>query len=189
MRPVILSRPASVATGCASGWAEAGMAKPASPMRASRARARKIKRRGIDALFGRPGLVVAGDAGALALVEQAAIGAVGLGRAGQVRLVRLFPGMGDIFGIGRNDIGAVVHPTVPAGRDGRRIGVTRIGHVATVRLHVLIVAVAEFVGADIVAEALDPETGSPGLAAPPGEDFSEELLGIRLGHGTIPLNV
>src|SRR5690606_24533922 len=108
--------------------------------------------------LGRPGLIVTGDLRALATIEEAPLGAIGGGSAGEIGLMRLFPGARLILGFGGHNIGAVMHPAMPAGRNGRGVGkAAGIGHIATVGLAILIVAIAELVGADIVAEALDPE--------------------------------
>src|SRR5690606_38608483 len=137
-------------------------------------------------LFGRPGVVVTGHAWTLALVEQAAIGAVSGGGAGQIGLMGLFPGAGNVFGLARRHVGAVMHPAVPAVTNGGGIGIAGIGHIAPVGLAILIVFIAEFVAADIVAEAPDPQPRAPCLAAPPGEDFSQELRDTRFGQLSIP---
>src|SRR5690606_6105522 len=148
MRPVILSSPAKVATGLAIGCASAGAAPNARPSaRASPAHSRITfcwTRSGKwpTPLFGRPGLIVAGDARAFALVEQAAIGAIGCCRAGQVRLMRLFPGAGLIIGVARYNIAAMVHPAMPARRNRRCVCIAAgIGHIAPIGLAVLIIAV------------------------------------------------
>src|SRR6218665_191992 len=112
MRPVILSSPAKVATGLAMGCAHAGAASAnnASPSKGTNvldnfSKMTWLGRNAPRSLFGRPGVVVAGNAGAFALVEQAAIRTVGSGRAGQVGLVRLFPGMGGVIGLRRHHVG------------------------------------------------------------------------------------
>src|SRR5687768_12140881 len=117
MRPVILSSPANVATGLAIGWPMLGVAKPnsASPSSGTstlhNVRTRwAIRRKAPPSLFGRPGVVVACNTRALALVQQAAIGTVCRGSARQVGLVRLFPRLGDILGLRRRNVGAVMHP-------------------------------------------------------------------------------
>src|SRR5690606_9004948 len=186
-RPVILSRPAKLATGLAMGCAMAGLQNTsaaavssglASHVSMEGAPGRKAPR----SSFRRPGAVVTDHALAFALVEQAAIGAVGRCRAGQIGLMRLFPGLGNIFGLARRHIGAVMHPAMPAIANGGGIGGAGIGDVAPVGLAVLIVFIAEGIAADIVAEAPDPQPCAPSLAAPPGEDFSQELRDTRFGQ-------
>src|SRR5690606_7656309 len=149
MRPVILSSPAKVATGWAIGCAWAEMAARGARMAASnsdRQHAGRRKDKPTAPLFRRPGLIVAGHPRTLALVEQAAIGAIGLGGAGQVGLVRQFPGIRLVAGFGRHHIGAVMYPAVPARRDGGGVGIAaRIGDVAAIGLAVLVIAITELV--------------------------------------------
>src|SRR5690606_36140928 len=137
-------------------------------------------------LFGRPSLIIAGDARPLTLVQKAAIGTVGCGGAGQIALVRLFPGARLVFGIVGDHVGAIMHPAVPAGRNCGGICITGIGHIAAICLAILIVAVTELIGANILAETLDPEARAPSVAAPPGENFREKLLDTGVGHVSIP---
>src|SRR5690554_3170125 len=191
MRPVILSRPEKVATGLAVGWANAGPVMPKTPSAAIGARTvnrrgKAVRWRKAPALLRRPGVVVTGDAGAFALVEQAAIGPIGCRGAGQILLVRQFPVAGRVIGLGGHDIGAVMHPAMPALANGGSVGGTGIGHIASVGLAILVVLIAEFVAADIVAEAPDPQTGAPSLTAPPGEDFAQELLDTGFSQLSIP---
>src|SRR5690606_1514623 len=113
------------------------------------------------------GLIVAGHAWTLALVEQAAIRTIGLRRAGQVRLMRLFPFPGLIIRLAGRHVDAMMHPAMPAGRNRGGISRAIICHIAPIGLLVLIVAVTEFVRAHIGAEPLDPEPRTPGIAAPP----------------------
>ena len=56
--------------------------------------------------------------------KQAAIGTIGGSGAGEVGFVRIFPGLGHIFGLRRRHVGAVMHPAMPARRNGRGFRVT-----------------------------------------------------------------
>src|SRR5437667_6720189 len=118
------------------------------------------------ALFRRPWLVIAGRRDAVAAAQHRAARVIGLGRAGQVRLVRLLPGIA--LARLRHLVDHVVQPGVPL---RRHLGTLRLAIVddpaplaarppaaAPDRLIALeaIVAVAVGVGAD-------------GLAAQPGQ--------------------
>lgn len=70
-------------------------------------------RRGIRKLAGRPGLVVAGRLGTLAAGERRAGGPVGVDRAGQIRLVRLFPLTRLVVDLGRRGVDDVMNPAMP----------------------------------------------------------------------------
>src|ERR1700740_3354709 len=76
----------------------------------------------------RPGLVVAGGGRALAAGECRARRAVGRGRAGHVRHMRLFPLVRLVAGLGRRRVGGVMHPAVPARRDAARLGKSVVDH-------------------------------------------------------------
>src|SRR5688572_13431452 len=119
MRPVILSSPEKAPTGLEMVSASAGAAPSAASV-VTMAAIRPVMRGG---LFRRPGVVVARDARPLTLVEQAAIGAIGQCRAGKVGLMRLLPVARSVVLLARRHIGAVVHPAMPAGRDGGSLGI------------------------------------------------------------------
>src|SRR3546814_358297 len=185
---MILPTPAKRATGLATGFAMPGAARrnractTASALAAA-ATSLKPWPKPTRPLLGRPGCVVTGPVGLHSLVGQDPTARIGRGRPVARGLMRLFSCAGGRCGIGGHDIVAVMHPAMPAGRDVRGIGIAAaIGHVAPVCLAILIVFVGEFVAADIVAETPDPQPRAPGLAAPPGEDFSEELLDTGFGH-------
>src|SRR3546814_6183948 len=80
----------------------------------------------------------------------------------------------------RGNVGAVVHPAVPARRDGRGLGVTVVDHPAARnakgRVRPLVIDIAELVLADLLAEAPGKEAGADGLSIPPGEYLREEIF-------------
>src|SRR5262245_61572932 len=87
----------------------------------------------------------------------------------------------------------MVHPAVPAGADGRRLGIAVIDHPAPVKTEhridlaalAAVVAIAALVLADELAVERGPDLGAEGLAVPPGEDAQKECFD-RHGASLMP---
>src|SRR6185312_10271084 len=85
-------------------------------------------------LLRRPGVIVARNARPLALVEETTVWPICQRAAGQVGLMRQLPVAWLVVLLGRRDVGAVVHPAMPAGRDFAGFGVAVVDDPAPVRL-------------------------------------------------------
>src|SRR5262245_40201814 len=96
---------------------------------------------------------------------------------GEVRAVRLLPGVRLVFFLRRWDIDRVVEPPVPRRGDGRGLRNAAVDHPAP--LHVergvdlaaarAVIAVAEFVLSDEFPVQPRPPLRAEGLAVPPGK--------------------
>src|SRR6185503_14654826 len=103
---------------------------------------------------------------------KAALGPIGRVRAGRIRNVRLLPFMRLIaYGRGRF-VDNPVHPAVPPRRNGRCLGIAIVGHPAPA-VPVLIIMIAELIGADETADQRGIDTRADGGAVPPGEEVRD----------------
>src|SRR5690606_18851123 len=138
----------------------------------------------------RPGVVVAGHARTFLRGQHGAARPVCCGRTRQVRLVRLLPLARLVVLTARRDIGAVVHPAMPAGRDRRGFGIAVVNHPAARTpfgiLAALVIAVAEFVSADLGAVAPCVEARAQRLAVPPRKELREKGLHRFLWQDALP---
>src|SRR6202161_2008338 len=106
----------------------------------------------------------------------------GIGRAGRIWLLRLFPRIRLCRVKRRRPIHDVMHPAVPARGNFRRFRDARINHPPPLDTEcridfaapVAIVAVAELVDADEPAVYRSPYLRSEGLAIPPGKDAQQK---------------
>ena len=128
----------------------------------------------------RPRLVVAGHFRTLVGAEDRALRPVGGRSAGQVRQMRFFPGVRLVGVLGRRDVGALVHPAVPAGRDARGLCLAVVDDPAPVALLLAVIAVAEFVVADELAGPPGPEARAERLPVPPGEELQQKIASCTL---------
>ena len=179
VRPVILSRPVNSATGLLIGAARAGAQAPRQTQGAkTMPRVARVPHQAaaLAALKRGPRLVVAADLRALRRTEDRALRLVGRRRAGEVRQVRFLPFARLVGIVGRRNIGAVVHPAVPGGRDARGFRLAVVDDPAAVAVLLPVIAVAELVAADEFARPPGPEAGAECRAVPPGEKLQQELL-------------
>src|SRR4051794_9980599 len=135
-------------------------------------------------LAGRPGLIVAGRLRPPATGKRRTGRAIGIRRAREIRLVRLFPLARLVVELGRRHVDDVMHPAVPARRNAACLGKPIIDHPAPLEAERrvdlsaagAVVAVALLVLADQLAVPAGPELGAKGLAIPPGEELEKELF-------------
>ncbi len=120
-----------------------------------------------------PGFVVPGRRRPLTRSERAAIRTVGVSCSRLIGLVGLLPASRLVLFIHRRHIRNVVHPAMPARRNGRRFRSTVIDHVTPVPLLVPVVFVAEFVFSDEFPAAPQSQPHAECIAAPPTEYFLE----------------
>src|SRR5690606_30120706 len=78
----------------------------------------------------RPGVIIPGHLRAMLVAQHRTLRSVGGGRAGQIWLVRLLPFARRIVFVRRRNVHAMMHPAMPAGRNGGSLGITVIDHPA-----------------------------------------------------------
>src|ERR1700719_3986564 len=136
-------------------------------------------------LFARlPGLVIAGGGRAAAGLQRRARGPVGVGRAGEIRPVRLLPLARLVLLFRGRHVDGVVQPAVPGRRHARGLRDAVIDHPSPLKAEAridlpsscAIVAVAELVLADEFAVEPGPQLRAEGLAVPPGEEAKPKRL-------------
>src|SRR5690606_3240889 len=127
-----------------------------------------------------PGVVVSCNARALCPCQHRSLGAISLGRASMVLLVRLLPLARHILLLAWRCVYAPVKPTMPAWRHDGAFRIAVIDDPALRRAIVifatLIVDVAELVSAITLAVAPAEESRVQILAIPPGEQLREKGL-------------
>src|SRR5262249_9474449 len=126
------------------------------------------------ALLRLPRLIVAGGARTRAALQEAAIGTIGIRRAGEIGLMLLLPRLRLERRGGRRILEGVMQPAMPVGRDAARFDRAGIDHPAAAALLRLVVAIAVLVGADIGAgEPRRPESPQGGVV-PPRKEHADE---------------
>src|SRR6185312_15058196 len=110
-----------------------------------------------------PGFVIAGRRRAMTATHQRARRPIGVGRAGQIRLMRLLPGIFRLATIRRDLVDRMMQPTMPFRRHARAFGLAFIKHPALLAAEaaaaalelplglVAVVAIAERIRADLLA--------------------------------------
>src|SRR5215207_3506283 len=99
---------------------------------------------------------------------KAALRPIGGPGAGGIRQVRLLP-FARLIVCGRGRlVDRLVHPAIPARRNGRCLGIAIVDHPAPAA-PVLMIAIAEFIGADEAADQRGINARADGGAVPPGE--------------------
>jgi cyclohexyl-isocyanide hydratase len=104
----------------------------------------------------RPGLVVAGGFGPAAAGKRRPRRPIGAGRAGQIRLMRLFPFARGVGFVRRRHVDGMVQPAVPGGGHRGRLGIAIVQHPSPLEAERRVdlaalgadIAVADFVGPD-----------------------------------------
>lgn len=209
IRPVILSRPLKTAIGfligcCAMATGDATPKQTIAAMNMAGARERSgclrafmiVRIRGFRAwdaarsIAGNPRLVITCGWWAMSRGQSRALRTICCGRTSEIGLMRQLPFLRHVVFLARGYVDRIMQPAVPAGRNGRGLGIAIIDHPAALdadgRIYFAatraIIAIAVLIFTHEFAMKARGPQGAEGCAVPPGKDAQQEIF-----HWLVPI--